>query len=173
MSLLVLAYPELTPSDREWVESIRTQHDPRHAAVPAHVTLVYPMDSIPVDAFVGAVSRQIAGIAPVSFVLRSALPFKDVTAEGTDVFLAPDEGFGALVRLHDQLYAGALASARRLDVPSIPHITVGRHGDPLMCKRLADRLNACPFAIHGRIATLDVVTREEQAVRTVARLALG
>jgi len=30
MSLLVLAYPELTPSDREWVESIRTQYDPRH-----------------------------------------------------------------------------------------------------------------------------------------------
>ncbi len=66
MSLLVLAYPELTPSDREWVESIRTQHDPRHAAVPTHVTLVYPVDGMPVEVFVADVSREEQAVRTVA-----------------------------------------------------------------------------------------------------------
>ena len=178
MALLVLAYPELAPDDRAWIERVRAEHDPRHAVVAAHFTIVFPTTSLLTtsllaEAFVAEVARQAEGCAPIPFVLRSALPFKDVTGEGADVFLVPDEGFGALVRLHDRLYAGALALALRLDIPSIPHITVGRAADPRDCKRLADALNARPFAIRGTIAALDVVAREEHAVRTIARLPLG
>jgi 2'-5' RNA ligase len=172
MTLLVLAYPELEPADRAWIERIRAEHDPRHIAVAAHVTLVFPVAGMDPDTLIADVARQASGVAPIPFVLRSALPFKDVTGRGTDVFLVPDEGFGALVRLHDRLYAGALASALRLDIPSIPHITIGRSDDPTLCKRLADDLNAQPFAIHGRVTALDVVLRAEQAVRTIARLPL-
>ncbi len=173
MALLVLAYPELAPDDRAWIERVRAEHDPRHAVVAAHFTIVFPTTSLLAEAFVAEVARQAEGCAPIPFVLRSALPFKDVTGEGADIFLVPDEGFGALVRLHDRLYAGALAPVLRLDIPSIPHITVGRAADPRACKRLADALNARPFAIRGTIAALDVVAREEHAVRTIARLPLG
>ncbi len=172
MTLLVLAYPELEPADRAWIERIRAEHDPRHTAVAAHLTLVFPVVDIDPAALIADVARQASGVTPIPFVLRSALPFKDVTGRGTDVFLVPDDGFGALVRLHDRLYAGALAPALRLDIPSIPHITIGRSDDSTLCKRLADEINAQPFAVHGHVTALAVVMREEQAVRTIARLPL-
>ncbi len=173
MALLVLAYPELAPEDRAWIEGIRAEHHPRHASVAAHFTLVYPVRDLDADAFVADVSRQAAGCARIPFVLRWALPFKDVTGEGTDVLLVPEEGFSALARLHDRLYAGELAPRLRLDIPTIPHLTVAHSADPHACKRLADALNARPVAIPGSITALDLVIADECAVRTIARLPLA
>ena len=173
MALPVLAYPGLAPEDRAWIEGIRAAHHPRHASVAAHFTLVYPVRDLDADAFVADVSRQAAGCARIPFVLRWALPFKDVTGEGTDVFLVPEEGFSALARLHDRLYAGGLTSRLRLDIPTIPHLTVAHGADPQACKRLADALNARPLAIAGSIAALDLVVADERAVRTIARLPLA
>src|ERR671933_42157 len=119
--------------------------------VMARLVLAYPVRDLAPDAFVADVSRQAAGCVRIPFVLRWALPFKDVTGEGTDVFLVPEEGFSALARLHDRLYAGALASRLRLDIPTIPHLTVAHSADPQACKRLADALNARPLAISGTI----------------------
>jgi hypothetical protein len=173
MALLVLAYPELAPEDRAWIEGIRAEYHLRHARVAAHFTLVYPVWDLDADAFVADVSRQAAGCASIPFVLRWALPFKDVTGEGTDVLLVPEEGFSALARLHDRLYAGDLAPRLRLDIPTIPHLTVAHSADPHPCKRLADALNARPVAIPGSIAALDLVVADVRAVRTIARLPLA
>lgn len=173
MRLYALAYPELAPADRAWIDAIRAEHDPLHRLVAPHFTLVFPVSRVDRDALVTEVTRQAAGCRPIAFVLRSAVPFKDVTAPGADVFLVPDEGFGALVRLHDRLHASALAPELRLDIPAIPHLTVGRAPDPRACKRLADRLNAREFAVPGTIAALDVVERESGPVRTIARVPLG
>ena len=85
----------------------------------------------------------------------------------------PDEGLGALVRLHDRLYAGALAPQLRLDIPAIPHITVAAKGDATEAKALADELNARPFAIAGAIAALDIVVHTAGTVRTLARVPLA
>jgi len=76
MTLLVLAYPELEPADRAWIERIRAEHDPRHIAVAAHVTLVFPVAGMDPDTLIADVARQASGVAPIPFVLRSALPFK-------------------------------------------------------------------------------------------------
>ena len=173
MALLVLAYPELKPEDWAWIEGIRAEHHPRRATVAAHFTLVFPVRDLAPDAFVADVTRQAAGCAPIPFVLRWALPFKDVTGEGTDVFLVPEEGVSALARLHDRLYAGALAPRLRLDIPTIPHLTVAHSADPHACKHLADALNACPLAISGSITALDLVAADARAVRTIARLPLS
>lgn len=177
MPLLVVAYPKLDPADAVRIEMIRAVHDPAHARVRAHFTLVYPLQHAPerqsVDelvAFVGEIARA---QRPLSFALRSALPFNDLTGPDTDVFLVPDEGFSALVRLHDRLYTGPLARDLRLDLPTIPHVTVGRSPDPRTSKRLADSLNARPLAIVGQIAALDLVAHDGGTVRTIAHLPLG
>jgi hypothetical protein len=111
------------------------------------------------------VRRGASRLQPLAFVLRSALPVPDGAGGGGGAFLVPDKELGALVRLHDWLYAGGLAPALRLDIPAIPHITVARTTSPRAAKRPADGLNAQPQAIPGRIAALDVVVREEDAVR--------
>lgn len=173
MAVLVLAYPELAPADLAWIEAIRAVHDPAHAIVAAHFTLVFPVASMNAADFRAVIRQRARGCAPIPFVLRSALPVKDVIGPTTDVFLVPDEGFGGLVRLHDRLYAGPLAAELRLDIPAIPHITVARSPDPLACKHLADDLNARDFALPGTITALDIVSHEDGAVRTLERVGLG
>lgn len=177
MPLLVVAYPELDAADAVRIEMIRAVHDPAHARVRAHFTLVFPLEHATerhsVDelvAFVGEIARE---QRPLPFALRSALPFPDPLGPDTHVFLVPDEGFGALVRLHDRLYTGPLARDLRLDVPTIPHVTVGRAASPRLARRLADSLNARPLAIVGQIAALDFVAHDGGTVRTIARLPLG
>jgi hypothetical protein len=173
MALLALAYPKLAPGDLAWIEALRTAHDPAHGLVAAHFTLVFPVAGMDAASFSAAIRQQLQGCAPLSFVLRSALPVKDVIGPTTDVYLVPDEGFGALVRLHDRLYAGQLAGQLRLDIPYIPHITIARSLDPFACKGLADDLNARTIALAGTITALDIVLHEEGAVQTLERVGLG
>ena len=176
MPLLVLAYPELAPEDSVWIEMIRAVHDPEHERVRAHFTLVYSLPDTPEQLGVEAMSdvlHEAAELAPIAFVLRSALPFNDLLGPDTNVFLMPDEGFGALVRLHDRLYSGPLAGELRLDLPTVPHITVARLRSPQAAKRLADTLNARDFAIAGTITALYLVTHDGGTVRTITRVPLG
>jgi 2'-5' RNA ligase len=171
--LLVVSYPEMAPEALAWIEALRAEHHPRQAAIAAHVTLVFPVAGVDPPVLIAEVQRQASGSIPIPFTLRCALPFRDLTSEATDVFLVPDEGFGAIVRLHDRLYAGLLAPGLRLDLPFVPHLTVAHLAQPIAAKRLADRLNAESFAIPGTLSSVDVVQRDGAGVQTLARIPLG
>jgi 2'-5' RNA ligase len=171
-TLLVVAYPELSADDQVWIEQIRTQNHPRASAISAHFTLIFPTTLLSLDAFTRDIAERASGIESVSFVLRCAIPFPDAEAGATDVFLVPDEGFAALARLAGLLYAGALAPARRHDIPMIPHLTVARFGNPHDAAALAGELNATDLAIQGRVTAIDLVERGTQAVKSVGRIVL-
>jgi 2'-5' RNA ligase len=171
--LLVLSYPDVAPEDMAWIEGIRAEHHPRQAAIAAHVTLVFPVAIVDPPVLIEEVRRQVAGSPLIPFTLRCAVPFRDQASGATDVFLVPDEGFGAIVRLHDRLYAGLLAPALRLDLPFVPHLTVAHLADPVAAKLLADRLNDESFAIPGTLSSVDVVQRDGADVQTLASVPLG
>ena len=78
-----------------------------------------------------------------------------------------------MVKLHDRLYTGPLAAELRLDIPFIPHLTVGNASEAQACKRLADDLNARGVSIHGGIATLGVVRYEGGRVESIERIELA
>jgi hypothetical protein len=42
MTLPVVAYPELGDTERAWIESIRSRHDPQANRLGVHFTLVFP-----------------------------------------------------------------------------------------------------------------------------------
>ena len=78
-----------------------------------------------------------------------------------------------MVKLHDRLYTGPFAAELRLDIPFIPHLTVGNAAEAQACKRLADDLNARGVSIHGGIATLDVARYEGGRVESIGRIELA
>ena len=136
--MLVLAYLRLTPADWAWVQVLRARHDARYSGVvDPHFTLVFPVHGLVSDTFVAHVERQAKGIEPIWFVLRQAVIEKDTFSAYTHVFLVPDEGYAAIVALHDRLYTGVLAAEQRTDIPFIPHIGVGNAVDPAACRRVA------------------------------------
>jgi hypothetical protein len=171
-TLLIVAFPELSQADRAWVEDLRARHHPRAGAIAAHFTLVYPTGSVSEELAVPDAQQHIGETEKFSFVLRHALPFPDDGGQFTDVFLVPDEGFSALARLSDRLYSGVFAPARRLDLPSIPHLTIARFRDAIEAAGFCDRLNREPFEIVGRITSIDVLRRDDGQIQSIARLPL-
>lgn len=173
MALLVLAYPNLCERDLGWIEEIRAAHDPLHGVVRAHITLVFHFRTVPAERLTEHTEMVARSVRSFPVVFRCGSVVKDAFSDQTHVFLVPDEGSGALVKLHDRLYAGPLASELRLDVPYIPHITVGGSADPQACKSLADELNRQDFRLDGRVSALDVIRYEAGSVETIARVPLG
>jgi len=174
MALLVLAYPRLAPTDFEWIQKIRAQHDERYFHVVApHFTLVFPVQAMEERALIDHLARQIAGAGPIAFVSRCAIVVEDHSKAFSHVFLVPDQGLGDVVKLHDRLYTGILAPELRLDIPFIPHIGIGNSADAPACKRLADELNARGFRLEGRIDALDIVCYENDHVHTIEQIPLS
>src|SRR5438874_242296 len=126
MSLLVIGYPKLARVDSEWIGSIREQNDYlSHSLLPPHFTFVFPLTTITESELAEHLKKQLAGCNRIPFVLRCSILVKDDSGEDYYVLLVPDEGFSSIVKLHDRLYTGILAPALRLDIPFIPHITIG------------------------------------------------
>jgi 2'-5' RNA ligase len=168
----VVAYPTLTATDRDWIESVRARHDPRADMIAAHVTLAFPAVMYP-TALVREAAIAAATCVPVSFAIGAARAVPDAIGGGAHVFLVIDEGRDAIAALHDRLYAGALARHLRTDVPFIPHITVAAHADLAWCRDFADNLNRTLPRMRGTLDTLDVIAVGASHVETLAHLPLG
>ena len=89
------------------------------------------------------------------------------------VVLAPDEGFSGIVKLHDKLYTGFLAERLHLDIPFIPHVTIGYSTDIHFCKRAVDDLNGQHFEIKGTIDTLELVSIQGPTYNTISQFSLS
>jgi len=155
-NLAIVSYPLLEPADRDWIESIRAQHDPQATMLPAHVTLVFPAQVRADD--VGAEIAAVASVSTsISFVIRWARAIRGAFEAGGHVFLVPDGGFDEIAALHDALYGGAFSGSRRADIPFIPHITIAANRDFGLCERLARDLTPLDRLIRGRLQKIDLL----------------
>ncbi len=174
MSLVVVNYPAVSREDLDWMQSIRAEHDELYYGVAdPHFTFVFPVFGFDRERFLEHLRERARGVERIPFACRCATVVKDATNEYTHVFLVPDEGHSAIVRLHDRLYGGPLAPHLRLDIPFIPHIAVANATDPKVCKALADGLNREGFEIAGSVDALDAASYEDDRLTTIERVPLG
>jgi 2'-5' RNA ligase len=158
MALSVVSYPLLGEAVFEWIDSMRNvypelEHDP----IPPHITFIFPTGHIHEDTLIDHVEVIAQSFALIPFFIRYAMPVWDAISERGYVFLPPDEGFSDISLLHDALYSGPLDPLLRLDVPYIPHLTLGYIDDMNYVKRVCDDINANAFEIEGMIQKLDVL----------------
>ncbi len=173
MPLLAIAYPELNTSDFELIQNCRRVNDKLYYNIIApHFTFVFPVPGIPVEDFTKEIKTQLAGVKPVSFCIRCATISKDAFSETYHTFLVPDEGYSAIVKLHDKLYSSTLAPHHRLDIDFIPHIGDGNSTDKMICKKIVDNWNANDFAISGTISSVEVINYEQGLIETIAKIIL-
>ena len=173
-SLVVVSYPDAEPQFLALIEQIRNQYRGlRHSLLPPHVTFVFPTNCLQQSKMLSHMKGQLPGFGEIPFVLRSSLLVKDDPSDNFYVLLVPDEGFSRIVKLHDRLYTGPLAAALRLDIPFIPHVTVGYSEDVRLCKAAVDDLNALDFEIRGTISSLDVISKADSRYETIERLHLA
>jgi 2'-5' RNA ligase len=154
-TLYAAVFPRL---DVPWIAEFRNQHDPLASLIAPHVTLVFPTDRLDAEHFQGAIQIAASTSTPFQAIFRSTILILEENS--ARIFLVPDEGFSRIVELHDRVYAGELTSSLRLDVPFIPHITLGSHLDLKTAKELVDGLNASPFEVCTAIDHIQVVAVE-------------
>jgi len=172
MSLLVLARPKLPVAARRRIDALRQRHDPQHSLVPPHLTFVFPTRAAGAARLEEEVRAAAAAFAPVPFRLTAAMPLPGLSVDAWFVALVAEQGFGRLLRLHDRLYAGALAADARLDLPYVPHVTVARLPGPAAARALADTINAEPFVLAGRVERLELVASKGRGLEVLAEAAL-
>jgi 2'-5' RNA ligase len=159
-------------ADRDWIEAVRSKHDPQAQRIAAHFTLVFPV-AVSLAALSDEVADIIEAHSPISFTVRAALAHSDAVADGGHVFLVPEEGRMDITRLHERLYEGVLKPHRRLDIPFVPHVTVGAHPDLRYCEAVARELTAARRVMTGVLDAVDVLEVNPGAIATRARLGFG
>jgi hypothetical protein len=83
--IAVVAYPQLSPSDREWIEAVRAREDPQARRIALHFTLVFPLE-LPADdvaAHAAAVSTDVE-VSASRRVVRGTLDEVHVIEVGGD-----------------------------------------------------------------------------------------
>lgn len=164
MSLLVIAYPELSSGDLERIEEERKRSDSLYTVVDPHFTFVFAVPNIPEQDFIAEIKEKAAGFGKIDFCIRCATISKDTFSETYHTFLIPDEGYSRMVKLHDALYSGLLREQLRLDIDYIPHIRIGNSVDKFASKQLVDEWNANDFSIRGSISRLTIIRYENNIV---------
>ena len=170
-SLEVIARPHFNKADLAWLTDIRSRRAGSRGA--PYFTLVFANLSIAPAAFVKTIQAYTRGFHPIRFRLRSALVVPEPAIGRFHVFLIPDEGFGAILKLHDALHMGKLRPALRQDSPYLPHITVATTPDYTTARELAFALNQGDLDIHGHFEALEVESRVGQDIRLVAEIPLS
>jgi len=168
----VVAFLLLDPADRQWIESIRSKHDPEAKRIAAHFTLVFPA-VLPLRATEAHLTRVARATEPIRFVLRRATVAPDAQGAAGHVFLIPEDGRDALMGLHERLHEGALQPHAKRHVSFTPHVTVAAGTAIAPLHTLAGELNAKHLSIRGSISEIVLVEVAEDAIRPVANYSLG
>lgn len=174
MTLLVIAYPELKSDDYTRIQNYRRHNDGLYFKIAEpHFTIVFPVFDINDDIFIREIEKQSADSHVIDFEIKCATINKDSFIPYFHEFLVPDSGFSDIVKLHDKLYSGLLFPILRLDIDFIPHIGIGNSADPLISKKRVDELNSSDLSVKGRISGLDIVSYENEKIKTLKRISLN
>lgn len=168
-ALEVVARPEFGKAELEWLTHLR--HMRAHSPGAPAFTLVFP-GAHSAQEVIKQVQETCAATARIRFCLRSAMIVPEAQMGLYHVFLVPDEGFGAIIRLHERLHTGPLACCLHPETPYIPHVTVASTKEFASARQTMALLNAKDLAISGRIDEVEVHERDSAEPRCLAKAAL-
>jgi len=173
-ALLSIAYPDVDAEDRKFLSSFRREHSPAaRLRVEPHFTLAFACSQVPEEQYAAHVAAVAAKAAVVPFDCRYAMLGADDEDDRAYVFLVPEEGFSAIALLHDELYTGPLEPHLRLDLPYVPHLTIGIMNDRRLAKGLCDELNRKGVSISGTLRAITIGTAENGEFVALSEHGLG
>lgn len=173
MSYLVLAYPEITKENYQFIQDYRKKNDPRFfSLVEPHFTIIFATSNISEREFITEVEKQAKGISKFNFIIKCATINQDDSGDYYHEFLVPDEGYSNIVKLHDKLYSDKFYDNLRFDIDFIPHIGIGNSEDVNVCKKRIDQLNSKKILINGKVQVLDIVKYENRKITTIKKMEL-
>ena len=173
MSYVVIAYPDISQKDLDWVQETRQKNDPiMFRVVKPHVTFIFPTSKLNESILIKHVNTKIVGVKPFSVKFDKTKVVEDDSKTYFHAFLAPSIGFNEIIKLHDNLYTDVLKSELRLDIPFIPHLGIGTNKDKRSMTNLTKQIDYKKLSISGEIKTLTIAKYENNKVQDVAEVTL-
>jgi 2'-5' RNA ligase len=170
MAYLVIAYPNLSEPDYDWLQSIRKKHDQQFDLVKPHVTLVFGTEKLSQNEFIEHVQNSLTAFSSFPIILDSTKVVGNDSKDLFHAFLVPSNGFNEVKQLHDVLYQGALESELRSDIPFIPHLTIGS-GSKREMTALVEQIGQ-NFSINGNLDRVSIIEFDGTAVKDTAEVSL-
>ena len=170
-ALYVVAKPAFSGADLAWLTGIRAKRAGNFG--PPQFTVVFPGAQMEPEAFADFVRARVATTVRIRFRLRSAVVVPEPIFGRFHVFLVPDEGFGAIIRLHDRLHVGPLEACLRPEMPYLPHLTVATETDYPASRKIAAEINKQDLSVAGIIDTLEIERRSGDVVRRYCNISLA
>lgn len=167
--LAVLARPHGRADALRAIDRLRRRFDPRHGAVPAHVTLIFPTAAARADAGRRLLRAALGG------AVRCRLGAPELLCTGPRgwyVLLPVAQGAAAVARLHHVLSRPPFDSNRLGTAPFRPHMTIGAGLD----RETAHRARRSARPLRGavlRLAEIELVAWDGRRLVTFARRALS
>lgn len=136
-----------------FIRPLREKFDPDYDMVAAHITLVFPWESVmPASDFAGVIAEEVKQLGPLTVKLDSVGDFYP----GTPIIywrVVPND---SLTQLHRQLHG-------RLDQPLpfkdfIPHVTVGKEISPHRVMLVKDQIASYLPSESFEVSAVDLVS---------------
>jgi len=173
MSNLVIAYPQISDNDYDWIQTIRKISDPMYFnIVRPHITLVFGTEKLSVEELSVHTRNKLISFRPITILLDSAKVVEDDSKKLFHTFLVPSEGYKEIIDLHDEFYTGKLENELRLDIPFIPHIGIGTSTNKTEMNELADDINAKDITIKGKLEKVSIVQYDGSKVMDCEEISL-
>ena len=164
--LYVIAEPDMSEADRDWIQSIRVRHDPQFSQIGPHFTFVFGVEGSLATALKTRAREAAALVRSFAVDLQSVRVFSDAPQDHY-LFLVPDLGSRELTALHQ-----ALRLAPANDPPFMPHMTIGRVADAATANALAAEVNNMKRVVRGRVTALKIIGATPTLKREIATLQL-
>lgn len=118
MTYALVHYPAI---DIHAIQRFRQRHDPQYNLIAPHITVLFPVpDRLGEQALVGHIQQVLRGWQPFEIGLQGVQLSTDQY-----IYLLVQAGREPLLRLHDEIYTGVVREYLRVDLPYIPHVTLG------------------------------------------------
>ena len=174
MANLLISYPTISDVDYDWIQNIRTNHDPFYfSVVKPHITLIFGTNKLNKQQLLKHVQKELQGFQKIVINFNSALVVEDDSKSFFHTFLIPSEGYDQISKLHDLLYQGEMASELRLDIPFIPHIGIGTSENEQDMNTLAGQINKKTVSIQGFLDTLTLVQFDGSKLEDLSKISLS
>jgi 2'-5' RNA ligase len=168
-----VAYLDIPPAQRQWIQAFRQRHDPHFHAVEPHFTLVFGIRDVEPQCYLDHIASVAKATQPIRFRCLYAMLGADDVDDMAYVFLVPNEGNAEVSLLHDRLYSGLLQPFHRLAFPYIPHITIASMKSFEVAKQLCDELNLEGVCVEGALTALSASVLKDGKLQTLRSFALG
>jgi 2'-5' RNA ligase len=169
--ILAAIFPKLDTSDFNKIQEFRKRYDLNFALIQPHITLVFPIENAKEDEILEEIKSQSSAFKKVQISFNKAAVHNDLLSPNYFCFLNVKKGAEMLMEMNKKLYANKLKT-HLLDLPYLPHITLGNSLNKSEVENMASIWNAKSYEINASLDEIEILGWENNSIISLEKIQL-